>query len=877
MDKRFVRVLTLGLLPGFAILADAGLGATWHVDANAKGVGNSGICWDQALPSIQVAIEQAATGDEILVAPGDYEPIATSSSKKLAIRSTAGAATTSLNGEGIGRCAVLADEDGLASGDILLEGFTLRNGFDASFEGGGAVYGGQLLNCVLVDNAAIYGGAASCATLENCLLTDNEAAHDGGGAIASLLVNCTVANNTAGAAGGGTSDCDLYNSIVWTNDAPADPDVAGGTAAYTCTSAPPPGEGNLSADPAFLDPLAGDYRLADDSAVVDAGDASVAGDTPDLDGGSRLLGTSVDLGAYESSGSRARTCARATAPQNRTVTVTFNANGGKCALISQEYALNTLYSTLPKPTRAGNRFIGWYTAPRGGTRIVVDTPVSKTVTTLYAHWGRLMTVNFNANGGKCTLASKEYAMNYSYAKLPTPVRAGHRFLGWFTHPTEGTPIVATSKVSQAVTTLYAHWSRLVIVTFDANGGTCGLRTQEYDLNAPYDVLPTPVRAGNRFMGWYTAPRGGTKVSGKTLVSNAVTTLYAHWARIVTIRFDANGGTCSLASKEYAMNYSYAKLPTPVRAEHRFLGWFTHPTEGTEIVASTKVSSSVTTLYAHWLHLVTLTFNGNGGQVEAASQQYVVDTRYGSFPSVQRSGYKCAGWFTAASGGTKITINSNATSSVRILYAQWGKPIKVTFDPNGGTCATVTKTFAKGYAYFSLPKPTRKGYLFLGWFTAAHGGTQVRNSSVAAAGVTTLYAQWQTTGQASYDDFVWCYGGFNGAGARPLTDCEIANLNVEVNRNRMTYSWIRGGCETLGASGSTDFNYTLACLFVRVNGVWRGGKFDWISTSRTSRDLKNIFDGYRGWKSSDLQAADAYAFVIVSKDGSRRSNVIFQGL
>lgn len=117
---------------------------------------------------------------------------------------------------------------------------------------------------------------------------------------------------------------------------------------------------------------------------------------------------------------------------------------------------------------------------------------------------------------------------------------------------------------------------------------------------------------------------------------------------------------------------------------------------------------------------------------------------------------------------------------------------------------------------------------------------------------------------------WAWGGFNGAKAKPVDGCEIGSLKVTTDG--MSYKWAKGGCEQLGASSRTDADHTLACLFVRVGGRWQGGKFDWISTSRLSRDFKNVYDGYGGWRKDAIEAAEAYAFVICSSDGKRRSNV-----
>lgn len=117
---------------------------------------------------------------------------------------------------------------------------------------------------------------------------------------------------------------------------------------------------------------------------------------------------------------------------------------------------------------------------------------------------------------------------------------------------------------------------------------------------------------------------------------------------------------------------------------------------------------------------------------------------------------------------------------------------------------------------------------------------------------------------------FCWGGFNGKGATQASNAQIADLKVG---SGLSYRWVSGGCEALGAPNRTDAGYTLACLFCKIDGKWKGGKFDWISTSRTTRDFKNISSGYNGWDKNAISKATAYRFVIVSRDGKRRTNVI----
>ena len=129
----------------------------------------------------------------------------------------------------------------------------------------------------------------------------------------------------------------------------------------------------------------------------------------------------------------------------------------------------------------------------------------------------------------------------------------------------------------------------------------------------------------------------------------------------------------------------------------------------------------------------------------------------------------------------------------------------------------------------------------------------------------------TVDAVAYSALNWDRGGFDGRKAVLHDGVEIGSLNV--GRDGMSYRWVRGGCEQLGASNKGDFSKTLACIFYKdSSGKWTGGKFDWISTSRTTRDFKNTHSGYNGWNAAEFDAAREFAFVVVGT-GGRRSNVI----
>ena len=91
----------------------------------------------------------------------------------------------------------------------------------------------------------------------------------------------------------------------------------------------------------------------------------------------------------------------------------------------------------------------------------------------------------------------------------------------------------------------------------------------------------------------------------------------------------------------------------------------------------------------------------------------------------------------STGGFKMeTVEKDGTIVYKIVETN---TYTITFNPNGGTVTPATvETDADGKA--TLPTPTRDGYTFDGWYTAADGGEKKGETSVFDAN-TTLYAHW----------------------------------------------------------------------------------------------------------------------------------------
>ena len=232
--------------------------------------------------------------------------------------------------------------------------------------------------------------------------------------------------------------------------------------------------------------------------------------------------------------------------------------------------------------------------------------------------------------------------------------------------------------------------------------------------------------GDTYLGVY---------NGETLAK------YAEIGPLLTIDLKCDNGTVDQKSITAHNGHTIGTLPTPTRTGYTFTGWYTEPTGGSKVDSTTKLTKS-TTLYAQWKKITyTISFNANGGSVGTSKKTVEYGSTLGTLPTPTRTGYTFTGWYTAASGGSKVYSTTKSTKSMT-LYAQWKlNTYTIKFDGNGGTVGVEKKWVDYGNAMEFMPTPKRSGYTFTGWYTAKTGGTKVYSTTKVTKSMT-LYAQWK---------------------------------------------------------------------------------------------------------------------------------------
>ena len=400
------------------------------------------------------------------------------------------------------------------------------------------------------------------------------------------------------------------------------------------------------------------------------------------------------------------------------------------------------------------------------------------------------TVSYDANGGTCATTSE----NASSVALPTPTRDGYTFNGWYTAATGGTLVGAAgdSYTPSADITLYAQWtanavepdsSDEVCVTFEGSSTVSSYTKGDFAMYA----TDSDGRL-NSTSRWSTGKTdcSGSKVyafeNQRFLVKVNVPITSIHFSgysssertiKSVKTSTTANKGSYSDAAlvgdtkigptkgcQEFEINFSEA-IPanTYIWVEMSnsviisticYTPYSIVSTPCTNPVVTTQPADKA--ILVGEATLLACAADKGSYQWYNATDNTAAGTGAAGTMVNAGAGYNAGEWttpiFTTAGTYSYYCVITDGecsvqTNTVTVMVSSASLPTyTVIYDANGGSCATTSETAS----LVTLPTPTKDGYTFTGWYTAATGGTLVgaAGASYSLSEDVTLYAQWIET-------------------------------------------------------------------------------------------------------------------------------------
>jgi thermitase len=432
---------------------------------------------------------------------------------------------------------------------------------------------------------------------------------------------------------------------------------------------------------------------------------------------------------------------------SRTITLSYNANGGSAAPPSQggtQYTNShniTLFGnpsfTLAGPaTYAGYTFDSWALGSAGGAKYPANSSITiADNTTMFATWsgGLTDTVNWSLTAG--TVNSKSGSINI--------VKQADRYQ--FSAPVSGTYTFFSS--NKAATLYYLD----ATLSNSAGSPLVALLDYGYGFNFTYSLT-----AGQTYnldlLGYY-----GT---GAYTVNITVPAAAGNYT--VTYNFSENGGASASKTIDTLNQGAAIDLaPRANKADWIFVGWNTNK-DATAGLSSLTMGQADVTLYAIYSRVLSALFIdynaisqyariANVTIYNKASEGYVLAPAQNNYV-----GWTARGWSTSTTADAAVVCNPgvyHAISQATIFYGLYSRTLTLSYNANGGAS---TPNSQSGLQYtnscsittyanpsFTLAGPiTRPGYAFDGWALGGSSGQKYPGgSSITINADTTMYASW----------------------------------------------------------------------------------------------------------------------------------------
>ena len=398
------------------------------------------------------------------------------------------------------------------------------------------------------------------------------------------------------------------------------------------------------------------------------------------------------------------------------------------------------------------------------------------------------TITFNPNGGEVDPEFISVSEGDAVGTLPTPTKALHNFVGWYTGLTDGVEVTSTYEPSDDIE-IFARWQKKPVYTisFDTDGGS-SVDDIEIEQGTAIGTLPVPTKANMSFDGWYLESTYNTKVTASYIPTESII-LHAKWSdstfpkvfeQIGACTFNGSSGTITgencgdyvgqkyidtgialysetNKNKDYEIGFTINSY-TPTDNESRATlmntkleatGYpgvvFRRNDETDNFVLQSRKTSSANEQKTFAYNTVTsvkvyrisneIYYSINGGDkvllnnLTEYNPTFNLTTWFGAAPSNEAG--------TAAQRYLKGTLSNMYIKLGE--YEEEGK-FKVTFNPNGGEVTPTSRLITAGESIGNLPIPSSQNGIFEGWYTGLTNGIEIDEGFIITNDIE-IFAHW----------------------------------------------------------------------------------------------------------------------------------------
>ena len=210
-------------------------------------------------------------------------------------------------------------------------------------------------------------------------------------------------------------------------------------------------------------------------------------------------------------------------------------------------------------------------------------------------------------------------------------------------------------------------------------------------------------------------------------------------------YKLNGGKNSDQNPKYYTSDTTIILASPTKAGDTFEGWFTDSLYKERIDTIKVGTKKYYTLYAKWESEYFVTYVANGGSDSKTNpSRWSSDSAAYTLKGLEKVGYTFDGWYADSTFKTPVKELAKERRDDITLYAKWiTNNYKITYHLNGGENDPVNPATFNFDTDITLKEPTRKGFIFVGWFDKLTYSSEIKSFGKTSyySRDFDLYAHW----------------------------------------------------------------------------------------------------------------------------------------